>query len=91
MDAGHESISTARSSLTSIVMEDNAGERNPTLILIPLGSSTIASRRSRGSGNLGLFPAGIIIIKCIKCLCVDGAFRRAAYMIRKMCVFRQEF
>lgn len=35
---------------------DKAGDKNSTRSLIPLGSSTMASLKSLGSGNLGTFP-----------------------------------
>lgn len=56
VDAGHESKPIATSNRTSIDILDNAGDRNSTFNLIPLGSSTIASLKSLGSGNLGTLP-----------------------------------
>lgn len=41
---------------TSMVTLDRAGDKNSTFKRIPFGSSTMASLKSLGSGNLGTLP-----------------------------------
>lgn len=56
MEAGQASTPKATKMETFTEIAAKAGERNSTLSLMPLGSSTIASLKSLVSGNLGTLP-----------------------------------